>query len=99
MARLAREQGLAVHAYRDPRVPETEWQEAVQALQLPELACTPALEPADALRLKLLHHAPSSAVGRCGRWHDWPILGVMPDAAWTRLLSQRMAQLAIPDCP
>ena len=98
MASQARRLGFSVHAYRDPRVPEAEWQEAVHALQRRDLACTPALELADALQLKLLHHAPSSAVAWCDRWHDWPILGVMPDASWPQLLNHRLEQLKLQDC-
>lgn len=103
MQRLAQEHGLQVQTWRDPRVPPSEWLAATHAAGLPELAHIPALDEAQAAAQGLLHHAPSSLVGRCTwatpsaastcRWHPWPILGVMPDAAWVALLQHRLNQL------
>lgn len=93
MRRAAEGAGFEVRAERDPRVPPAEWRAAVQALGLAELAEAPALDEPTAAALGLLHHAPSSVVERCGVRHPWPILGVMPDAAWQALLRQRLAAL------
>lgn len=93
MRQAAEDAGFEVRAERDPRVPDAEWQAAVQALGLAELAGAPVLDEPTAAALGLLHHAPSSLVERCGRRHPWPVLGVMPDAAWRALLRQRLAAL------
>lgn len=100
MQRLAQQQGLAVQPWRDPRVPLAEWQAASRAAGLPALAHIPAMHEARAALFGLLHHAPSSLVGRCTpapepacRWHPWPILGVMPNAHWLGLLQHRLDAL------
>ncbi|HMN20597.1 MAG TPA: hypothetical protein PKA16_04305 [Ottowia sp.] len=93
MRRAAEDAGFRVSALRDPRVPDEEWQAAVRAVDLPELADAPLLDEPTGRALGLLHHAPSSMVERCGTRHPWPILGVMPDAAWLGLLRQRAGTL------
>lgn len=93
MRRVAEAAGFAVSALRDPRVPDAEWQAAVRALDLAELARAAVLDEPTARALGVLHHAPSSIVERCGVRHPWPILGVMPDAAWRDLLRQRALAL------
>lgn len=93
MRRVAEAAGFEVLALRDPRVPDDEWLAAVRTLGLPELADAAVLEEPTAAALGLLHHAPSSIVERCGVRHRWPILGVMPDAAWRALLLQRAQAL------
>lgn len=98
MAVVAREHGFQAIPLRDPRVPLDEWQAAVAAASLPGLRCIPALDLAVAVARGVLHHAPSSLVARCGHLHPWPILGVMPDTAWARLLMQRHASLGETAC-
>lgn len=98
MQEQAQAVGFNVQPLRDPRIPLAEWQAAVAALGLPELRCVPRLSLPLARTLGLLHHAPSSVVGWCGRWHAWPILGVMPNAAWRRLLQLRRKNLEEAPC-
>lgn len=99
LARVARAAGFAVRAWRDPRVPQDEWLAAVQAMGHEALRHAPPLPEAQARALGLLNHAPSSAVLRCGQAHPWPILGVMPDAAWRQLLLARAEALETLPCP
>ncbi len=93
LKRAARAAGFDVRAVRDPRVPASEWQAAVFTANQPDLSCIPVLDEARAVELGVLHHAPSSVVSWCGRFHPWPIQGVMPDTFWVDLLRQRQAQL------
>lgn len=98
MRQAASDAGFEVLAMRDPRVPDAEWQAAVRALGLAELSEIPVLQEDLAVRLGVLHHAPSSIVTRCGIRHPWPILGVMPDSQWTYLLRQRAMVLGAGPC-
>ncbi|MFT3779879.1 MAG: hypothetical protein QM772_16710 [Ottowia sp.] len=88
--------GFSVTVARDPRVPPSEWSSAVEAAGLPELSAAPRVDADLAGSCGLLNHFPSTLVGRCGRPHPWPILGVMPDAAWRSLLVQRRDAMACP---
>jgi hypothetical protein len=81
--------GLSVVVSRDPRVGPQEWAGAVSAADVSELADIPVVEAEAAGGCGLLNHFPSALVGRCGRPHAWPILGVMPSAAWRSLLVDR----------
>lgn len=99
MAAAARGAGFRVQPWRDPRVPDAEWQAAVAAAGLPELRDAPALEPSAAQACRVLNHAPAAIVARCGQGHAWPILGVMPDRAWVQLLNARRADLEAVPCP
>ena len=98
MAASARVAGFPVVAWRDPRVPEAEWQAAIDAAELPELRAAPALALDVAAACQMLNHAPATVVARCGRGHPWPILGVMPDVAWLQLLDARRADLEQVPC-
>jgi len=98
MKRVAKRAGFIVLAARDSRVPSQEWAAAVSARDLFELRDVPVLDEQMGIDLGLLHHAPSSLVVRCGVWHPWPILGVMPDQAWVELLRHRAAQLRERPC-
>lgn len=99
MKRVAEGSGFIVLPARDSRVPSGEWAAAVSARHLSELLDVPVLDEQMGVDLGLLHHAPSSLVVRCGIWHPWPILGVMPDQAWLELLAHRTAQLRERPCP
>lgn len=99
LARAAQRAGFTVRAWRDPRVPPTEWLAAVQASGHDDLRQAPVMPERYAQALGLLNHAPSSIVVRCGQAHPWPILGVMPDASWQQLLLARAAALEEIACP
>lgn len=85
--------GFDVHGVRDPRVPEAEWHSAVMAAGLSELAAWPAARLAGWPGTQVRNHWPAAWVRWRGRTHPWPILGVMPDAAWLQLLRQRLEDL------
>jgi hypothetical protein len=89
MTEVAMAAGLSVAVSRDPGVGLQEWTAAVSAAGMPELADIPAVDAEAGGRCGLLNHFPSALVGRCGRPHAWPILGVMPSAAWRSLLLDR----------
>lgn len=93
--------GFRVVACRDPRVPLDEWQAAARQVDWPEGQGLPALGEDEARRHGLLNHAPSALVMARGCVHPWPVLGVMPDAAWRAVLMARRADLeqAAPACP
>lgn len=98
MADAARQAGFAVVAYRDPRVPRNEWQAATQSQGLADLLDVPVLEEQIAAACGMLNHAPAAIVTRCGRTHAWPILGVMPVAAWRQVLQSRHNDLERQAC-
>lgn len=85
--------GFDVHGVRDPRVPEAEWHAAVAAAGLSELAAWPAARLTDWPGTQVRNHWPMAWVRWQGRTHPWPILGVMPDAAWLQLLRERLEDL------
>lgn len=85
----AEQAGFNVQTLRDPRVPLPEWQAAVSVADVPALEALPAADSAWAARWGLLNHSPSALVSRCDQTHPWPVLGVMPDAAWLSVLEQR----------
>ena len=58
----------------------------------------PALDPDTGRACQVLNHSPATIVVRCGRAHPWPILGVMPDAAWHGLLQARRTELEAVSC-
>ena len=88
--------GFQVTAGRDPRVPLAEWEAALVASGRADLATAPAVDAEAAARCGLFNHFPSALVGRCGRVHPWPILGVMPGAAWHEILRQRRESMPCP---
>jgi hypothetical protein len=85
--------GFDVHGLRDPRVPEAEWQSAVMAAGLPELATWPVSSVTGWPGTPVRNHWPMAWVRWQGRTHPWPILGVMPDGAWLQLLRERQEDL------
>jgi hypothetical protein len=93
MRAIARDEGFCVVPARDPRVPQGEWQQAVDRAGLPELRTAPSLADLDVPQALFLNHAPTSQVWRCGQAHPWPIFGVMTDAGWRRSLRARLADL------
>jgi hypothetical protein len=93
MAEIARQSGFEVVAYRDPRVPLSEWQAAARSQGLAELLDRPALDAEAATACGMLNHTPAATVARCGHAHPWPILGVMPDLAWRQVLQSRSDDL------
>lgn len=96
MRDTAERAGFRVIAMRDPQVPAAEWRAGVEATGQPDLRDATALQESAATTCRLLNHAPSALVGRCGQVHPWPVPGVMPDGAWLAVLQQRRE--AIP-CP
>jgi hypothetical protein len=98
MAAAAREAGFRVLAFRDPRVPLQEWEDAVQVAGLPELLHIRPLSLERAQACQVLNHTPATIVALCGRAHAWPVLGVMPDPAWLFVLNQRRAALEAVPC-
>lgn len=96
MKRAAEEAGFVVQSVRDPRIGDDEWRLAAIAADRPQMLELPSL-PDVARSIEnfpaLLNHSPTSIVRLGGRAHPWPIIGVMPDAAWTGLLRQRLDQL------
>ena len=96
MQRTAERAGFAVCSLRDPRVGESEWRAAANAAGRSEALDLPLLDTA-MLRASaipgLLNHSPASLVQFDGRLHPWPILGVMPDAAWIAVLQDRLDRL------
>jgi len=89
MRDAATAEGFQVIASRDPRVPLPEWDAAVVASGRADLTTAPAVDADAAARCGLFNHFPSALVGRCGQVHSWPVLGVMPDAAWLEVLRRR----------
>ena len=99
MAGAAQAAGFDVQVFRDPRVPKPEWEAATRVDGFDALA---AVEAPDAQTLQTfkthhaMNHAPAALV-KCGRViHPAPVLGVMPDIAWTAVLRQRVGEL--PGC-
>ncbi|WP_156909362.1 hypothetical protein [Ottowia thiooxydans] len=73
MKKVAEDAGYKVVGLRDPRVPFTEWVEAVQAADDAELIRMPAINEDQAAALGALNHMPASlvvrsALGGCRTW-------------------------------
>ncbi|MFT4195896.1 MAG: hypothetical protein QM614_14810 [Ottowia sp.] len=96
MREAAATAGFRVVVVRDPRVPRSEWSSAIAVAGLPDLAAVPEVDAGLAGQCGLLNHFPSTLVGRCGRPHPWPVLGVMPTAAWRSLIVQRREAVSCP---
>lgn len=93
MRRSAEAAGFTVVTFRDPRVGDEEWQAALHHLGLAATTAAPRLPGTVLARIGVQNHFPSSVV-RLGRHlHPWPVLGVMPDAAFVALLKARLRQL------
>ncbi len=99
MARVAQEAGLQILAFRDPRVPMAEWQDATRDSSLEPWRDLPALAADVAAACRMLNHAPTAVLERCSHVHPWPIWGVMPDLAWRHVLQARRADLEALPCP
>jgi hypothetical protein len=93
MRAVAVNEGFCVIPARDPRVPQAEWQQAVERAGLLELVAAPLLTRLDVPSALFLNHAPTSQVWRCGHAHPWPIFGVMTDTGWRQVLRARLADL------
>lgn len=94
MRRAAEQAGFVVQSVRDPRIGDREWRSAALAADRREALDLPLPEATLLANFpELLNHSPTSLVRLAGRTHPWPIIGVMPNAAWTALLKQRFAQL------
>ena len=93
MRAVAADEGFCVVPARDPRIPESEWLQAVDRAGLPELRDAPSLADLGVPQAFFLNHAPTSQVWRCGHGHPWPIFGVMTDFGWRRSLRARLADL------
>jgi hypothetical protein len=99
MRAVAVDEGFCVIPARDPRVPESEWQQAVERASLPELLQAPSLADLGVPQALFFNHAPTSQVWRCGHAHPWPVFGVMTNAGWRRSLRARLADLEQRDEP
>ena len=99
MASVAQQAGWRVMAFRDPQVPDAEWQAATVAGDLQTWRGMPAMDLSVAQACRMLNHAPTVVLSRCGRVHPWPVWGVMPDAAWAHVLAARRADLEAQPCP
>lgn len=93
MKAVAESAGFQVLGLRDPRVPDGEWDAAVEAVRAPELMHVAKVDAALAAGLGILNHAPASLLACHGKIHPWPVLGVMPDSAWLAVLRARANQL------
>ena len=98
MRAVAEKLGLRVVPLHDPRVPTEEWRNAVMVKGMGRLSNIPAADEPLAAQCGLLNHTPAALVGRCGVAHAWPILGVMPDAAWASVIRSRLETLPKGDC-
>ena len=98
MRAVAEKLGLRVVPLHDPRVPTEEWRNAVMVKGMGRLSNIPAADEPLAAQCGLLNHTPAALVGRCGVAHPWPILGVMPDAAWASVIQSRLDALPKGDC-
>ncbi len=86
--------GFSVVTMRDPRVGDDEWQAAVQTADLPAARdLLPLRSPALIKAFGPLNHFPVALVACGDRIHPWPVLGVMPEAAFVAVLRQRLGQL------
>ena len=99
MASAAQRAGWHVVAFRDPRVPDAEWQAATATDDLQPWRGMLPMDLSVAQACRMLNHAPTVVLSRCGRVHPWPVWGVMPDAAWAHVLAARRADLEAQPCP
>ncbi|OJV49976.1 MAG: hypothetical protein BGO36_05445 [Burkholderiales bacterium 68-10] len=99
MASVGQQAGWRVMAFRDPQVPDAEWQAATVAGDLQPWRGMPPMDLSVAQACRMLNHAPTVVLSRCGRVHPWPVWGVMPDAAWAHVLAARRADLEAQPCP
>jgi hypothetical protein len=95
MRRAAEALGFRVLSWKDPRVPEAEWQSAlaspVATTTDPEaLLAMPA--QCDSL-WRGMNHSPMSFVLLGAHLHPWPVWGVMPEEAWSEALRFRLLAL------
>ncbi len=94
MRRAAQAAGFATVSLRDPRVGAREWQAAAHIAGLPAALRLQRLQtPALVRQFGALNHFPAALVQSGQRLHPWPVLGVMPDAAFVSVLRQRLHQL------
>jgi hypothetical protein len=93
MRAVAVAEGFCVIPARDPRVPQAEWQQAVNRADLPELRDAPSLADLGVPQAFFFTPPPISQVCLCGRGHSWPLFGVMTDSGWRRSLRARLADL------
>ena len=91
MAADAEREGFRTAVYRDPRVPEQEWREAVVRADAQDLLEVPVMDEPTAASCGLLNHTPAALVSRCHQVHPWPILGVMPKEGWLAVLRSRLS--------
>ena len=95
MQREAVKMGFQVKAWKDPSVPEAEWQAAFASPALDVWTLPrPVAAPAGCLSDWLpIDHVPYVRVVQ-GEWaHAWPVWGVMPSDGWRDVLSKRLATL------
>ena len=98
MAALAEREGFHVAVYRDPRVPDQEWREAVAGSDASDVSDAPVMDEQTAASCGLLNHTPAALVLLPPRVHPWPILGVMPDRPWLAVLRSRLMFLQSNAC-
>jgi hypothetical protein len=95
MAREAEALGFRVRAWRDPRVPEGEWRQALSSLAyLRAGVLDPEPLPSDCLnRWAPIDHLPLAQILLDRQLHSWPLWGVMTPDAWRTSLLNRLASL------
>lgn len=95
MRAVAEESHFQVLALKDPRVPASEWDDALVASGLDGTDRQRLHDlPAECHSLwSRVDHLPYSLVFLDSSMHAWPILGVMPDTAWRDSLEFRRRAL------
>ena len=95
MQREAEHLGFLVVAWRDPRVPELEWQAALASPGLAgwDVPMPRALPSACWAQWAPIDHVPLTRVAFHADMHPWPIWGVMTSNAWRASLTHRLNML------
>jgi len=95
MRQVAEALGYRVLSWKDPRVPDAEWQAAL-------VSSASTMTDPDALHAmpigcqslwRGVNHSPMSFVLLGAHLHPWPVWGVMPDEAWRETLEFRLLAL------
>lgn len=92
MRSQAQAAGFEVLTWRSTELLPGEWAYALEAMRWPEAqrALIGDAPPACAQLLTQVNHFPHSVVIARGRFHRWPIWGVLSDEAWVASLTLRL---------
>lgn len=95
MQREAERLGFRVVAWRDPRVPDAEWQSALAspALAVWDVPFPHALPEPCWAQWMPIDHVPLTRIVWQASVHPWPIWGVMTNGAWRASLGHRLRML------